>query len=655
MAGSALKLLFSPIQIGKVTLRNRIVFLPHGINFAIQDLPGEREAYYFAERAKGGVGLIIYGGQFVHQGGPWTHVNALDPNVVDRYKRITDMVHQHGSRIIPQILHLGSRHKESEAGLDWRMPYGPSQWHKEGTAVREMTHDQIKQVVEDHITAARHAKEGEYDGAEVRLNTGLLKEFISPIANRRSDQYGGTIESRMRLPLECINAVRSELGGGAIVGVRMCVDEVVPGGYGVEVGQEIARIVAASGQVDYINTALGAREPMGRVGGLYTTLPYPLPLGHGVYAATAVKQVTSIPAIAHGRINDPFQAEQILAEGKADLIGMARGLIADPQFPNKAKEGSLDDIRKCFGYHDVCQQRNNRDRPVTCVWNPSSGREKQLGIGTLKQAKVAKRVMVIGGGPAGLKLAEVAARRRHQVILYDKDKELGGQINLAVRLPYREHLGEIPGYLTQQLGKLGVEVHTGVEVTPAMVMSSGADTVVVATGSLPYVPPIPGVDQANVVTLWDVARDRGLKGNSILVYDLLGDQASASMIELLLDQGKKVQVVTPQAVVGAGILSETLLAWKRRVDGKPLVWIMEANVSAVSGNNVKVVSSLGTEREWTIGNVDTVVLACGGTPNDGLYRALGGKVSDLRIVGDCEAPLPVERSFYTAELLARAI
>ncbi len=654
MAESSLKLLFSPIQVGKLTLRNRIVFLPHSHNYPLEELPGEREADYFAERAKGGVGLIIYGTQYVHRTGcsPW--VNASDPRVVERYKRITDMVHQHGAYITAQLMHGGSRHSASEVSLEWRMPYGPSSRFGDGTMSREMDHDDIQRAIEAYRLVARHIKVGGFDGVQIRMNSGLTEEFVSSESNQRSDEYGGPLENRCRFSLDIVTAVRDVLGPDKIMDVRINADQVDPEGYGVEVGQEIARIMAASGKIDFITTAIGGPGTRSSRG-IYIQGPYPLPQGYGVYAAEAIKKVVDIPVVAQGRVNDPIQAEEILSKGQGDLIGMARGLIADAEFPNKAREGRLNDIRKCIGYHEVCQGRNLRQRPITCVHNPAAGREKELGMGTLRPALVKKKVMVVGGGPAGLKLAEVAALRGHQVTLYEKGDELGGQNNLAKRLPHREHLEEITAHVAGQLQKLGVEIHLGVEVTPEMVQASGADAVVVATGSLPLIPSIPGAEQENVVTYWDVARDQGAKGDTILIYDPQGYWPGASAVELLADQGKKVHIVTPNTTVGADIHPLTLLLWQQRINGKGISRTTEATVKSISSNTVTLSSTAEGNQEWTIEGVDTVVLACGAIPNDTLYKRLKGKVKDLHIVGDCEAPLKIERGIYSAELLGRAL
>ena len=655
MAGSSLDLLFSPIKVGTYTLRNRIVFLPHSHNLPELALPGEREPEYFADRAKGGVALIIYGTQYVAATGSPAQANASDPRVVERYKRITDMVHEEGAYISAQLMHRGSYQSFSEEGLDWMMPYGVSSAYQDGAIARELSYDDIQKIIEDYRVAARNVKAGGFDGIQVRLNAGLTGEFTSSLHNKRTDQYGGSVENRLRISMELIDAVRDEIGPDMMIDVRHSADEVITGGYGIEEGQQIARIVADSGKVDFITTARGASGTT--IGTIYLTGPQPLPLGYGVEAAAAIKQAVDIPVVAQGRVNDPDQAEEILAKGQGDLIGMCRGLIADPEFPNKAREGRLGEIRKCIAYHEVCQGRNFKRRQITCVYNPSAGREKELGIGTIKPAAVKKKVMVVGGGPAGLKAAEVAARRGHQVTIFEKADRLGGQLNLAIKLPNRDHMEEITAYSLRQIEMLGVELRMGVEVTAEMARSSGYDAVVVATGGVPYIPDIPGIHQENVVTYVDVARDLGVKGNSILIYDLQGYWPGAGIAELLVGQGKKVQIVTPSPLVGADIQPFTRLLWHQRIEDKGIIQTTDADIKSISGNTVTLTSPhwAGETHQWTVDGVDTVVLACGGSPNDSLYKELQGKVKDLRLVGECEAPLRLERTIYAAELVGRAV
>ena len=395
-------------------------------------------------------------------------MDATNPKVVERYKRIADKVHQHGAHVAAQLVHAGGGgwgigEPKGLTGLNWVLNYSASARFTGGedsTIIREMSRDDIQRAIEGYVKAAKNVVAAGFDGIEIRMNDSLGYEFTSALTNRRTDEYGGTLERRLRFVLDVIHGVREEVGPDFLLDPRILVDEIKPGGYGLEEGQEIARILAATGELDFLNTGIGVGTVHEKQG------PYPTPLGYGVYAAAAIKKVADLPVVAHGRINDPVQAEAILAEGKADLIGMARGLIADPEFANKAREGRIDDIRKCIGYDDVCHDQSHRASPITCIHNPAAGREKQLGIGTLRQARRKKKVLVAGGGPAGLKVAEVAARRGHQVTLYEKGKELGGQINLAIRLPFRDHLGEISSHLSNQLEKLGVDIRKGVEVTP---------------------------------------------------------------------------------------------------------------------------------------------------------------------------------------------
>lgn len=442
MPSPPLRLLFSRLKVGHITLRNRFVFLPHSNNFAIGELPSDRERFYFAERAKGGVGLIIYGSQPVDGQRGAMRTNLKHQGIVPRYQLLSDEVHKHGCYIVAQLIHEGHSAKHSETGLEWRAPMSASTQPRGKVVAGEMGREDIQRAIDDYCRGAGKVKAGGMDGVEIR-GRSLPGDFLSSAYNHRQDEYGGSLDNRLRFYLELIKAVRTEVGPNLIVGVRLTLDEMAKPGYDLEEGVEIARRVVATGQIDYVNTAIGPNDEFSA----HIQGPMPLPRGYAVDASRAVKEAVKVPVIAHGGINDPFQAEQILAAGQGDLIGMARGLIADPEFPNKAHEGRLKDIRKCPGYHEVCQGRNEKYLPITCVQNPSAGREQTLGMGTLKPAAVTKQVMVVGGGPAGLKVAEVAARRGHQVTLYEKEKELGGQINLAQKPPFRESVGEISQHL----------------------------------------------------------------------------------------------------------------------------------------------------------------------------------------------------------------
>ncbi|KKK46960.1 hypothetical protein LCGC14_3160020, partial [marine sediment metagenome] len=308
----------------------------------------------------------------------------------------------------------------------------------------------------------------------------LLGQFLSPISNKRSDEYGGSLENRCRLTVEVIDAVRAAVGADLPMGIRISADEFASVGLTGQESVEIARIFAATGKLDWIDVSAGAYWSMAPI----IVAPMAFPPGFIVHLAAAIKQAVELPVFCVGRITDPLQAEKILEENQADVVGMTRALIADPELPIKAREGRLDDIRHCTGCM-YCVGRLYVNQPLACIHNPAAGRESWLGMGTLKRTESPKQVTVIGGGPAGLKAAEVAASRGHRVTLFERSSELGGQVRLAARAPTRADIEEVVRHLIVQCGRLGVELKTGVAVSADDVAAGGADAVVVATGCRP--------------------------------------------------------------------------------------------------------------------------------------------------------------------------
>ena len=656
------KYLFTPIKLGQVTIRNRIVNGPHGNGLADSEfLPTERQAYYYAEKAKGGVGMIIMGASLVS-------INAMsffgrnlvsDKRAIPGYKRIADMVHEHDAKMFAQLSHQGRQTTGDISRLPtWAPSPIPCVINRE--IPKEMEREDMDEVIQGFVEGARNVKEAGFDGVEVYGAHGyLLSQFLSPHCNKRKDDYGGSLENRMRFPLEVIDAVRKEVGSNFTVGFMVNGDDFTPGGLELEEGKEIAKRVESTGQIDYFHVSAGT----------YNSLPLwisdmVVPLGPCVHLASNIKECVNLPVLTINRINDPLQAERILAEGHADLIGMVRGLVADPEFPNKAKEGRLDDIRICIGCGQGCLERTFKGLPITCIYNPTRGYEKELGIGTLKPAKKKKKVMVIGGGPAGMEAAGVAARKGHEVTLYEKNSELGGQINLMVRLPGRRDFEEVVRYLSRQVEKSGVNIKLDTKATTEMVEKGAPDAVIVATGSEPdktgFIPAcpdvekIPGVDEDYVVTVRDVLNERVEIGENIVIIDWLSDLQAAGTAELLLGQGKKVEIITYLPYVGVNIVVTTSGPLFQKLFAKGLILTPYTVVKEISDHSV-IVYNIYSRQERKIDGVDTVVLSTGARANNELYRSLKGKVKKLYAVGDCVSPRRIINAVYEAHRAARAI
>jgi 2,4-dienoyl-CoA reductase-like NADH-dependent reductase (Old Yellow Enzyme family) len=431
--------LFSPIKIGNVTARNRIVVPGHwsGMRYYPQEfLPDERSVAYWESKAKGGAGIVTMGVWGVHPTAAW-YPDPKHPQYLERLKWASDSVKRHGAIFLVQIWHPGLQSSGFKVGQQqWAPSATPT---LQGQIPHEMTRDEIGEVIESFAaTAARNQKAG-IDGVELHGAHGyMLSQFLSPHTNKRTDEYGGSLEGRMRFPLAVIDAVRAAVGSDFVVGLRVNGDMFVPGGYTLDDMVSMAPILAGTGKIDYINISTGGPQVIA---------PMYFPLGHSVYQAAAIKQVVdNIPVACVGRIVDPVQAETILEQHQADLICMNRATICDPEMPNKARDGRVDDIRKCMGCSEGCWQRVTESTAVTCAYNPTVGKEYIPGWLEMIPAETKKKVMVIGGGPAGLETARVAAARGHDVSLWEKRGELGGLTLLAAKLPGRDGFDELPRY-----------------------------------------------------------------------------------------------------------------------------------------------------------------------------------------------------------------
>jgi thioredoxin reductase len=506
--------------------------------------------------------------------------------------------------------------------------------------------DDIKQVVASYAETASRLREAGYDGVEISSTVGagqLLVSFLNPLINRRTDEYGGSLENRFRLHMEIINAVRKAVGTDFVVGLRLIGDMLMDGGTTLDDTKVLAARVEGSGQVDYLAVCAGFQGHIP---------PMHFPLGAFVYIAAGVKEVVNLPVVCHGRINDPVQAETILANNQADLVGMARALICDPEWPNKAREGRPDEIRKCIACIQSCAGHFLKKQPIGCTLNPEAGREKELA--TIVPATTRKKVMVIGGGAAGLETARVAALRGHQVTLYEKGKELGGQLNIAARIPKREDFAEVPRYYNYQMKHLGVEVILETTVTAEMVTQQNPDAVVVATGSLPSPYPVPGGNRASVVWVRDVLQGEVAVGQNVVVVAMEQHEQALGVAIFLADKGKKVELLTHCLYAGSEMDTNTLPFLYGQLLGKGGIITPLTRVKAIEDNAV-VTAHVMTGAERRIEGVDTVVVAAVGKADDALYRALKGKVKEIYAVGQCLAPRLLDDSIWDGAHVGRLL
>src|SRR2546429_1456671 len=438
--------LFTPIRIGQTIIPNRVVFAAHLTNLAEENMPGPRLTAYYAERARGGCGLIITEEQSVHPS-DWAYqklIHGFDLQVIPHYRRMTRAVHDYGTRMFAQINHNGM---QASSIYSRRPVVGPwpmvDRIHRE--MCKEFEPEEIAGIVRRYALVARHVREGEFDGAELQSShSSLIRQFFSPYCTRCDDVYGGSLENRMPFGLEGIAAIRAEVGRDFTLGIRLCGDELIPAGLPRDDVGEIARRLEATGQLDFINTSIGEFHNLYMVEGSMHTPP-----GYQLFVSANIREAVKLPVFCTGRIKDPVQAERILREGLADMVDVVRGQICDPEFTRKAREGRAESIHLCISCNQYCIGRMGLNLSLGCIQTPATGNELQFpSITQARQPKELKLharkplLLVVGGGPAGMQAAKIAARRGYHVRLYEKQGELGGQIKLLLRVPRPVGIGE---------------------------------------------------------------------------------------------------------------------------------------------------------------------------------------------------------------------
>jgi 2,4-dienoyl-CoA reductase-like NADH-dependent reductase (Old Yellow Enzyme family)/thioredoxin reductase len=637
--------LFEPIDVGGMTLRNRLMMTVHGPR-----LSAARYQPYLAARSMdvGLVGLHAMYGVYDFPFGPAPHTpayagawDAVPPHPLTDEGRAyyegaiatmaaqVEIVHANGARAVGQIFHPGlSQHDET-----FRVVVGPSPVPDEFRrhVGHELSLTELADLVEACRLAARRAVQAGLDGIELHAAHGyLLNQFLSPLTNQRSDRYGGPLENRLRLLLEIIGAVRDGAGAGVPIGVRVPGTEAVDRGLDSAAMQQIARRLAAEG-VAYLNVSSGNYTGLRRGAGLaYVAPPYAGP-GPSVAAASAIRAAAGgVRVIVAGRITDLAVAEQILVDGHADMIGLTRALIADPRIVEKVRTGRAGDVTPCVGGNEC-----HYGRTVACAVNPAAGREEELAS---VPATSPRQVLVVGAGPAGMECARVAARRGHRVRLVDEAVELGGTLRVVGSDPNRREFLAYLDSVARQLDALGVDIQLGCRLTADASAVDDADAVVLATGSTPWIPPVPGIERSHVVTSLDVLQGRASVGSSVVVVGGLDDHLPPlTTADFVADGARRVTLLAEPMVAGEAIEAATLFALTRRLLEKAVELEPMTALHAVGDGSVVVRNTL-TNATRVIEGVDTVILACGRRPRRELAAALARRGRPFSLIGDCLSP-----------------
>lgn len=613
--------LLQPFKLKHLTIRNRIISTSHAPAFQEAGHPRDRYRLYHEEKARGGIGLTMIGGSTnIAPDSPsvFGQLYAGDDSIVPWFQRLTDGVKSHGAAVMCQITHMGRRTSWDDG--NWLPVIAPS-------GVRERAHrshpapmqpEDTDRVVEQFADAALRCQQGGFDGIELLSHSHLLGQFLSPLVNQRDDDYGGSLENRMRLLSRVVSAVRGAVGRDFIVGVRATGDELVEGGISAEECVEVALALESSGDIDFLNILAGA--PYDDLGLAGWVPPMGMPGAAHLSIAGRIRRAVKIPVFHAGGVADLATARHAISEGHVDLIGMTRAHIADPHLVAKLSRGDEHRIRPCVGL-GYCVDRVNQGKDAVCGHNAATGREATLSH-IILPAPAAKKVVVVGGGPGGLEAARVSAERGHDVVLFEASDRLGGQINLAGKGVTRKQISGVADWLAQEAGLLGVDVRLNHYAEASDVVLERPDLVVVATGAWPQAS---SVSDAELITSsWDILTGEARVSGDVVVLDEIGDHAAAVCADVLARHGCKVTLITPDRAVAQelGPTNSSVVLRDLAARSVEFECFLELLKVEKAGNRKKLTLRHVLTDDVDERIVDSVVLEKGATPVNAIFHEL---------------------------------
>lgn len=635
--------LFTPFTLKNVTLRNRIAISGHFAGWWVEDgMPGTAFASYVEERVKNnGVGLFVIGATSPQPGSGW--MESVSDAIIPRYEKLVEVAHKHQAAIFAQLCHPGYHPLPGPAVHPGSPRADATQPAYTGPPRKVPSIDEVHELVYAFGEATRRAVAGGVDGMELHAHESFLHaQFLNPVWNTRTDEYGGSLENRLRFLVETLQAMRTHMPEGMPLGIRLKLDDMEQRGMAFEEFVTAAQLLEADGLADYINFTGGD--------GRFHHGPMARPDGEWLPLMQQMRQQVKLPLMHNGRITTPEMAEQAIAEGWVDVVGMTKTHICDPHFTAKVYASNLADIRYCTRCIQSCHGAIDR---MTCVYNPLTSREAMPGWATLEPAVTKKRVVIVGAGPAGMEAAITLSARGHSVTVLEKSDRVGGLVWLGASSPMRQNWARIAEFYTRQAEKGTFDVRLNTEATPESVLALSPDAVIIATGSYPLRHPLPGGRES--LTVNEVLAGATDGCERVLLYDREGFNRAMVAADYLSAQGIAVHFVSPNISIGETVEYMTRAEIVPRLQAQGVTFYPGEELEDWTEDGTAITRSVRTAEERTHEGIDAVVAMVGSRSINSLAQELRGRVSELHVIGDANLPQTVEAATYQGARLGRKL